>query len=777
MARPNITKQSRWISLSYWVSPTSEAKNYVPTISPEEDNQIRQWVNENYDLYGDDYRMAAYRDAQQAVLDRKATVERKAILERERKERAEKAAYEWDDRTLNEQKQLARAENAISDAATLIRQWQEANWIKVDKTLTDKETVDKFLEANLEMPYAEYVNKFLDNQTADYNTYKYDNRWLAAKLWLADKSTERMYNIRDKAETWVKWYAQWLADIAQNTLGRFTNWAWSNVAAWIWEWLYWIADFLWADTSEWTVWDKMKQAKWYTWKEAKKSASSEDMRKKWVLSEDEWAFDVGRNLWQLTTEVALTAPMEAWLWSAIKAWQFWMKTVKLSKPVKTALQAANLAWWWAAFQLADDAANWEWSNWVQYAKTAWLNTATAWLFSIMWKLTPKKLKYKLFAPKWQNETALLTQNAEDWAKKTNINKAYAKDINAANTPYTEIADDLEKTAEKTLWWRLKKWGELWNIRAFDLQFKKWWRYDAKKALKTDINDALMQLASKKRFGNLAWNKELIPQFKFTKNWLEVSNPDVMNNIYREETSAWGWTKLVKLWDEVKNVYAQTYWGWAKVNAATTEEFLRWLDRVFSKKWWIWWPNNLTALMKEWIENATKKFENSLTEKSLADLQKARAASESAIKTDESFNKLLWTLRNSDTVWKVWAAEKALWWKAQMQQLFKEIKEKYWIDMNNEILAWAYNMSLYDVKKAQQILDTFYPSTPWLIEAVLRVITKAWRRSAANKLVEWWKEYVESMNKYSTKPIVWWEAASTLSTRTNLMWENTRWEED
>jgi hypothetical protein len=31
----------------------------------------------------------------------------------------------------------------------------------------------------------------------------------------------------------------------------------------------------------------------------------------------------------------------------------------------------------------------------------------------------------------------------------------------------------------------------------------------------------------------------------------------------------------------------------------------------------------------------------------------------------------------------------------MQQLFKEINEKYGIDMNNEILAWAYNMSLYD----------------------------------------------------------------------------------
>ena len=107
MDRPNITKQSRWISLSYWISPTSEAKTYVPTISQEEDNEIRKWVNDNYALYWDDYKMAAYKDAQQAVLDRKATVERKAILQKERKERAEKAAYEWNDADLNKQKQIA----------------------------------------------------------------------------------------------------------------------------------------------------------------------------------------------------------------------------------------------------------------------------------------------------------------------------------------------------------------------------------------------------------------------------------------------------------------------------------------------------------------------------------------------------------------------------------------------------------------------------------------------------------------------------------------------
>jgi len=761
MERPNITKQSRWISLSYWVSPTSEAKNYVPTISPEEDNQIRQWVNENYDLYGDDYKMAVYRDAQQAVLDRKATVERKAILERERKERAEKAAYEWDDRTLNEQKQLARAENAINDAATLIRQWQEANWIKVDKALTNKETVDKFLEANLEMPYAEYVNKFLDSQS---NWWYYNNEWLAAKFWLNGK--EKSVNRRDKFEAWVKWYAQWLADIAQNTLWGAAEYLWSNIAAGIWEWLYWIADFLWADTSEWTAWDKMKKAKWYTWKEAQDAASSEDMWKEWTLSEDVWAFNVWKNLWQATTEIALTAPLEAWVGSAIKAWQIWMKTVQLSKPVKTALQTANLLWWWAAFQLADDAANWERSNWVQYAKTSWLNAATAWLFSIMWKLTPKKVWYTLFAPKWQNQTALLTQSAEDWAKKTNINKAYAKDINAANSPYTEIANDLEDVATRTYWTRTAKW---WELEAVEWALQYWeMPYNAKDVVK-DLETSFSKI--------WWWPNAKLPKFtidwktlKIDKEWLET-----LNWITKTQDGV-----TIKLWDEIQNLWNNTFTRLDNpIDATNTKLFIDWLKDILKDAWYskTWWKtiramkNALNWAGDEiWI---VKKFENSLSDASTKALSEARTAAKEAITTDENVNKVLWTLRNTDMIWKVWAAEKALWWKAQMQELFKEIKEKYWIDMNNEILAWAYNMSLYDVKKAQQILDTFYPSTPWLIEAVLRVITKTWRRKYAEKVVEWWKDYVEWMSKYTKKPVVWWEIGSTASTRTNLMWENER----
>ena len=757
MARPNITKQSRWISLSYWISPTSEAKNYVPTISPEEDNQIRQWVNENYDLYGDDYKMAAYRDAQQAVLDRKATVERKAILERERKERAERAAYEWDNRTLNEQKQLALAENAINDAATLIRQWQEANWIKVDKTLTNKETVDKFLEANLEMPYAEYVNKFLDAQTWKSwdNKWTYDNKWLAAKLWLLWWIEWDLINAWDKLRAWAKWYAQWLANLTQNTLWAWAEYIASNLVAWLWEIWYWAAEMLWADVWEWTVWDKMKKMKWYDWKEAQRQASSEELFKKWMLTEDVWAYNVWETLWELTTDAALTAPAE-WL----VAWRIMASA--LPKTAKTALQALNLAWWWASFQLADDAAKWELSDLNQYAKSAWINVATAWLFNFINKLAKwgKNVWFKIFWPKWQERTAIFTQTPEQWAKKTEINKAYAKNKNEPITPYTEIANDLEKTAEATYWTRVAKWE---GLEAVEWALQYWGKPYTANDVISDLEFAFSKL--------WWWPNAKLPKFTIDwktltidKEWLET-----LNWITRTQDGV-----TIRLWDEIQNLWNNTFTRLDNpIDATNTKLFIDWLKEILKDAWYskTWWKT-IRAMKNalNWTDNEmwiVKKFENSLNEESSKALSEARASSKEAITTDENLRKVIWVIRNTDMVWKVWAAEKALWWKAQMEQLFKEINEKYWIDMNNEILSWAYNMSLYDVKKAEDLLSTFYPSEPWMYELALRYLTKRLRRWQANKAVELWEEWVKAMEKTSKVPwIVWWEIGTAISTETN-----------
>ena len=745
-----LRKSKDSLNLSKWM-PTRIA-NYEATITEQENAIIDKWVNDNYAMYSDTYKDAVREDAYKAVLDRKTKIEKAEQNRKWKRELQEQAAYEWMNLEDNQKKQLAKAQLAYSNAAEMIRAGQEMNWIRPDKWLSDKETVAYFIQANMEAPFGEYMNRYMDSQV---NDWYYDNEWLATKLWLKEWKTS------DKREAWVKWYAQWLSDFWQNTLWRAAEYVWSNIAAGIWEWLYWIADFLWADTSEWSVWDKMKKAKWYTWEEAGKQASSEDMWKQWLLTEEQQAFDTGRWLWQLTTDIALTAPIEAGLWWAIAA-------TSLPKKVKWFLQAANLAAGWAAFQWVDDLANNELSKWSQYIKSALLNAWTGWLFNMIWKVFKlwKSAWYKLYWPKWQDETALFTQTPEKWAEKTKVNKEFAKDVNAAKTPYTEIADDLEKTAETTYWTRVAKWQEL---EAVEKSLTYWEKpYTAKEVI-DDLEIEFWKL--------WWWPNAKLPKFtidwktlKIDKDWLET-----LNAITKTDGSN------IKLWDEILQAWNNRFSRLDKpLDAYNTKLFIDDLKRILKDEWYnkTWWETiramkNALNWVKEW-EWIVNKFNNSLSKESLDALSKAKPVAKEAITTDESLNKVLWVLRNTDMVWKVWAAEKALWWKAQMQQLFKEINEKYGIDMNNEILAWAYNMSLYDKWKAKALIETFYPSTPWMYEAVLRLFSKSQRIKQAEKAVKQWKDKIEKLKKSPSWPwIVWWNAWRIISTQTNILWENPR----
>ena len=264
--------------------------------------------------------------------------------------------------------------------------------------------------------------------------------------------------------------------------------------------------------------------------------------------------------------------------------------------------------------------------------------------------------------------------------------------------------------------------------------------------------------------------------KFTVNWKKLTIDkewlDTLNKITRTQD----WVSI-KLWDEILDAWENRFVRLDQpINAQQTKLFIDDLKNIlwdagYSKSWW-----EMIRAMKNalnWVDGAEwiiKKFENKLSQESLENLNKAKAASKEAIEMDENLKKVVWVLRNEDMVWKVWAAEKALWGKAQMQQLFKEIYDKYWIDMNNEILSWAYNMSLYDVKKAEEILSTFYPSKPWVIELLLRQITKTWRKRAADTLVEQWITWVEAM--WKTSPFGWiagGDIAAWISARSG--WEN------
>jgi hypothetical protein len=98
--------------------------------------------------------------------------------------------------------------------------------------------------------------------------------------------------------------------------------------------------------------------------------------------------------------------------------------------------------------------------------------------------------------------------------------------------------------------------------------------------------------------------------------------------------------------------------------------------------------------------------------------------------------LIWVM-DKWSVEDVKAAVKALKWNQTTEQYFKALKDATWVDMNNEVLARAYNLSLYDVSKAKDLLSTFYPSKAWVIETLLQQISKPLREKVARSQVKSW----------------------------------------
>ena len=743
MQRPAIQKTTV-DSLKYWISPNSASINYTSKITDDENAKIKKWVNDNYWLYSDAYKTSVYNDAIDAVIDRKTKLEKNEIKEKERKERKEKASYVWNDYTKQQEKQIAKAELAISDAARIIRQWQEANGIRPNMSLTDKETVNDFLKANTEKPFAEYVNMFLDNQINDREGQKTWNQWLAAKLWL-DQENEKSINRKDNISAAVKWTSQWFADLLQNTFGTAATYVWNKVWAWLWEAWYWVADKLWADTSEWTVWDKMKKAKSLTWKEARDEANSEEMWAQWILQEDMPYFNWGRVWWEMATDLAVSIPASMIWWAAI-----WSST--LPTAAKRLLQWVNAAAWWADFEIMDNIATNNDNIFENADRWALYWLWTAWVMNWLWKLlqmSPKLLNNKLwqflFWPKWQTKNAVLRTTPEEWNYQSKVNSIASKDANADVNFYTEFSKDLKDAWTKAFEQRVSKWQELWKARNFDLQYKPWENYTLDDAL-GDINKSLKEISNSNRFGNSAWEVWKEPQLFFNKEtWkIDVTNPEALANMSSEITSK-NWTvKTVNLLDEINDAYNKTFGAWAKQNATTVDEFIRNLNWIMEKSW-NWWPKNFLNLAQEWVRWARNNINSKLTEDSLNNVEKLAAEDADIIRLTNAFNDLVWDLEKW-VGWYQWA-EKALKWNASVEELFRKINKATWVDLNNKILSWAYNMSMYDLQKGRDIIEYFYPSKAWLIESIIKTVTWPVKQSVAKDMIEkQWRARVKNANK-------------------------------
>ena len=748
--------------MEQWVNPQS--------ISSSEDQMIKNWVNQQYNWYSEAYKQSAYKDAYNAVLQKKAENYATTQKENARKQKAALANYSWSDKLMKEKSKLAKAEMAVSDAADIIRLWQKANGAKVDNNLTDKQLVDSFLLANNWQPFAEYVSKYLNSHINDNGSVS--NTWLAAKLWLDTGTTmwvsnTDIINTVDKAKAYTKWSLQGMGNLLQNTLWAGMNYIGSNVIAWLWELWYSAAKWLWADVSKWTVWDKLKEWKWYTWREAMQEASSKPLMQEWVLSEDQRAYDLWEKVSENAAEIAVTAPLE--LWAATKiAWS------TLPWVAKFWLQAVNGWLWWVWFQALDDASRGELSSANDYKNAALLWAWTAWFGNMLWagkKLWNKLLKEwnsKVLWAKWQVKTAIETLSPEEYARRDKIAEAYDKNINEKVTPITEIDKTIREAQDMVYNERLRLGKELekarnwikfkWKSRSKNERFDRIWVINS-------INGSLDDLAKKSKYGNKAKSKDLIPHFELkdwklemTKDWIAELNKFSRNANWRD----------VNLWDAIQDAYNAVYWMWGKNNATNTDAFIHELNRIFDK-WWAWWNTNMLSVVKKWVKNASEKFDSTITEETLKKLKEAREADRKIITLDDNFENMY--KDSADWVKSAASAYKSLKWWAAQEELFKQVKDitaKQWkeIDLNNDILSWAKIVSMRDSAKWKDLINVFYPSKAWVIETWIKMITEPFQRKAVKYQVE---KAANSKAANSLKKSS--QATPNLNLKANMLWNS------
>jgi hypothetical protein len=254
-------------------------------------------------------------------------------------------------------------------------------------------------------------------------------------------------------------------------------------------------------------------------------------------------------------------------------------------------------------------------------------------------------------------------------------------------------------------------------------------------------------------GKWKWNPDSVPQISFKNGKLEISNLDKLNLFSKVETNSAGTaTKSVNLWDKIQQIWDSTIWVGKKPNATTLEQFLRALKKEVHISY-EWWDSNMIGILRKWVDTAWNKFKKSLTTDSKKSLWEAVNTSAWDIQLSNTFDDLIGSLDGS--IYSVWAAEKATRSTQATKQLFKIINDKLWIDVNNEINAWVANMALYGGRdSAQELIETIYPSVPWMYEYLIKSFLWAAKKAWARRATQDYTQQIWEASQKNLQNMIW-----------------------
>lgn len=472
---------------------------------------------------------------------------------------------------------------------------------------------------------------------------------------------------------------------------------------------------------------------------------------------DSWAYQWGKIVWNILEFMATPEIKGAKLLSQIpKVWKYvegaWEWGIK-NYP-KTTKRLKSLEWWlewWVKMQALEDAYNNELSSSEQYLISAWINAAVWWILD--WVVSTLKAPSRLmWNPRWSAKTAIGSKTTAEWDEMTQITKESLKNPNADVTPFTRMATKLKEIKKELTDKRVISGKDLQKTRQ-KLQFKQWEKYTLDD-LESQLNDRLMSLSRRSSQGKWKRSEESVPQISFKWWKLSITNLDKLNLFAKNE-----WDKIINLWDKIQKIWDSTIWVGKKPNATTMEQFLRKLKSEVHQ-WYAGWEDNMIKVLRNWVDKAWNKYTKTLTNKSKTSLKEASSESAWDIWLSQTFDDLIWSLEWD--IYSVWAAQWTTRTTEATKRLFKVINDKLHIDMNNELNAWIINMALHwDKNSAMALLDTIYPSAPWMMEFAIKNILwsvkRAWaRRATSDYAQQAWNKVRENIRNWLWSPIIFSE---------------------
>lgn len=364
--------------------------------------------------------------------------------------------------------------------------------------------------------------------------------------------------------------------------------------------------------------------------------------------------------------------------------------------------------------------------------TAILTSALEWVFRIpwwakwlkwvIWKTTPevKQSLEKTTMDQWK----IANKVADKWLSATK--KQATKYIDTAaqwiSKRLNGIGANLEKSREK-----------LANIGKDKFSYND---------LFSSINDSF------KTFEEKWWGKNSAPEIKIDKAGnMSIYNEDALSAVTDSE-----WTKVL---DYIKNEWNAFRNQWRNENAQSVEKFMKDIKGKIDKaveEWKIDGKSEAVLKIKEWINAAYEKLYKVAddVEKWLwKEFREQRKQFNRTKQYENFFDKYIGLIKG----WNKWDKlmtqlkdlEKETDWGARWVQKWEDVLGKFFNilkkdkvvkeDLWSQLVSLLYAYSLKNRGNVKDLIETIYPSIPWIEELWLNILKRKIRQSEAKSAIK------------------------------------------